>query len=520
MVFDGRRILIVGGGTAGWLTAGYLARMLGADRPGGIAVTLVESHDIGILGVGEGTFPTIRKTLSRIGIDEAELVRRCGATFKQGAKFVHWRHAPGAPGHDHYLHAFQETDDREGPELLPYWLLGLAGDANWDEVNTPQKRAADAHRAPKLPSHPDFVGPLNYAFHFDAVTLAVLLREQGIANGVTHVVDTVQEVLLGEDGAIAGVRGAESGVLTADLYIDCTGFRAELIGKALGQPWKSCRDVLFCDSAIAIQVPYERPDDPIASYTISTAQQAGWIWDIGLEARRGIGHVYSSAHSDAEEAERVLRAYVGPAGAALDTRSFRFDAGYREVNWVKNCVAVGLSSGFFEPLEATGIVFSEVAAGMIANLFPWAGDFETSARQFNAIMRRRYERALDFIKLHYCLSERRDSRFWLDNVDPASVPDSLKELLDRWRFRPPNEMDIDRNVDIFTESSWQYVLYGMGWKTDLSAKAGVFRFAEEAKAAFATIQRQGQFAVQQLPSNRELVRFAQRSGFGSGANAA
>lgn len=520
MVSDGRRILIVGGGTAGWLTAGYLARMLGADRPGGIAVTLVESRDIGILGVGEGTFPTIRKTLSRIGIDEAELVRRCGATFKQGAKFVHWRHAPGAPGHDHYLHAFQETDDREGPELLPYWLLGLAGDANWDEVNTPQKRAADAHRAPKLPSHPDFVGPLNYAFHFDAVTLAALLREQGVANGVTHLVDTVQEVLLGEDGAIAGVRGAESGVLTADLYIDCTGFRAELIGKALGQPWKSCRDVLFCDSAIAIQVPYERPDDPIASYTISTAQQAGWIWDIGLEARRGIGHVYSSAHSDAEAAERVLRAYVGPAGAALDTRSFRFDAGYREVNWVKNCVAVGLSSGFFEPLEATGIVFSEVAAGMIANLFPWAGDFETSARQFNAIMRRRYERALDFIKLHYCLSERRDSRFWIDNVDPASVTDSLKELLDRWRFRPPNEMDIDRNVDIFTESSWQYVLYGMGWKTDLSAKAGVFRFAEEAKAAFATIQRQGQFAVQQLPSNRELVRFAQRSGFGPGANAA
>ncbi len=520
MVLGRRQILVVGGGTAGWLTAGYLARMLGADLPDGIAITLVESHDIGILGVGEGTFPTIRKTLARIGVDEAELVRRCGATFKQGAKFVHWRHAPGAPGHDHYLHAFQETDDREGPELLPYWLLGVAGEANWDEVNTPQKRAADAHRAPKLPSHPDFVGPLNYAFHFDAVSLAALLREQGIANGVTHLVDTVREVLLGEDGAIAGVRCAEHGVLTADLYVDCTGFRAELIGKALGRPWKSCRDVLFCDSAIAIQVPYPQADDPIASYTISTAQQAGWIWDIGLEARRGIGHVYSSAHSDADEAERVLRAYVGPAGAALETRRFRFDAGYREVNWHKNCVAVGLSSGFFEPLEATGIVFSEVAAGMIANLFPWGGDFETSARQFNANLRRRYERTLDFIKLHYCLSERRDSEFWRDNVDPVSVPDSLEELLDRWRFRPPNEIDIDRNVDIFTESSWQYVLYGMGWKTDLSAKAGVFRFAEEAKAAFATIQRQGEFAVRQLPSNRELVRFAQRSGFGQGANAA
>lgn len=520
MVSECRRILVVGGGTAGWITAGYLARMLGADRPGGVAITLVESQDIGILGVGEGTFPTIRRTLARIGIDEAELVRRCGATFKQGAKFVHWRHAPGTPGHDHYLHAFQETDDREGPELLPYWLLGLAGDANWDEVNTPQKRAADAHRAPKLPSHPDYVGPLNYAFHFDAVSLAVLLREQGIANGVTHLVDTVEEVLLGEDGAIAGVRCAERGVLTADLYIDCTGFRAELIGKALGQPWKSCRDVLFCDGAVAIQVPYARPDDPIASYTISTAQQAGWIWDIGLEARRGIGHVYSSAHGDADEAERVLRDYIGPAGARLEARRFRFDAGYREVNWYKNCVAVGLSSGFFEPLEATGIVFSEIAAGVIANLFPWAGDFETSARQFNANMLRRYERTLDFIKLHYCLSERRDSQFWRDNVDPASVPDSLKELLDRWRFRPPNEMDVDRNVDIFTESSWQYVLYGMGWKTDLSAKAGVFRFEEDAKAAFAKIRQQAEFAIRQLPSNRALVRFAQRSGFGQGANAA
>ena len=520
MAANVRKVLVVGGGTAGWITAGYLARMLGADRPGGIEVTLVESQDIGILGVGEGTFPTIRKTLARIGIDEAELVRRCGATFKQGAKFVHWRHAPGTPGPDHYLHAFQETDERTGPELLPYWLLGVAGDANWDEVNTPQKAAADAFRAPKLPTHPDYVGPLNYAFHFDAVSLAELLREQGIANGVTHVVDTVQDVLLGEDGAIAGVRGAEHGMLTADLYIDCTGFRAELIGKALGQPWKSCRDVLFCDGAVAIQVPYQRPDDPIASYTISTAQASGWIWDIGLEKRRGIGHVYSSAHTDADEAERVLRGYIGPAAEALEARRFSFDAGYREVNWHKNCVAVGLSSGFFEPLEATGIVFSEVAAALIANLFPWAGDFDTSARQFNLNMRRRYERALDFIKLHYCLSERRDSPFWIDNVDAASMTDSLAELLDRWRHRPPNEMDIDPNVDIFTESSWQYVLYGMGWKTDLGARAGMFRFHDEAREAFARVRAQGEYAVRTLPSNRELVNHAHRGAFGPAGAAA
>jgi glycine/D-amino acid oxidase-like deaminating enzyme len=235
-----KRVMIVGGGTAGWLSAGYLAKRLGADLPGGVAITLVESKEIGILGVGEGTFPTIRKTLATIGVDEAEMVRRCGATFKQGAKFANWRHAPGTGGHDHYLHSFQRAEDRDGLDLLPYWLLGLAGDENWDEVSTPQKKAADAHRAPKLPTHPDYVAPLNYAFHFDAVTLAQLLRDQGIANGVTHLIDTVEEVLTGDDG-IAGVRTAANGVLTADLYIDCTGFRAELIGKALGSPYRTSR---------------------------------------------------------------------------------------------------------------------------------------------------------------------------------------------------------------------------------------------------------------------------------------
>ncbi|MDF0546652.1 tryptophan 7-halogenase, partial [Sphingobium sp. H39-3-25] len=390
----------------------------------------------------------------------------------------------------------------------------LGGSDNWDEVSGPQKKAADACRAPKLPSHPDYVGPLNYAYHFDAVALAELLSDKAIENGVDHMLDRVNEVLVGADGAIAGVRTVEHGLLEADLYIDCTGFRAELIGKALGMPYRSCRDVLFCDSAVAMQVPYATADDPIASCTISTAQDAGWIWDIGLEKRRGIGHVYSSAHMDDGAAEARLRAYVGPASEKLEFRKFRFDAGYRETNWHKNCVAIGLSSGFFEPLEATGIVFSEVAAALVANLFPWGGDFETAARQYNANMRKRYERALDFIKLHYCISERRDSPFWNDNVAQSSIPDSLLELLDRWRFRPPTEMDIDLQVDIFSEMSWQYVLYGMGWKTDLSGKAGVYRYHDDARRAFADARRQADFAISNLPSNRDLIREAHKGGFG------
>lgn len=515
-----KRILIVGGGTAGWLTAGYLARRLGADLPDAARITLVESRDIGILGVGEGTFPTIRRTLATIGIDEAELVRRCGATFKQGAKFVHWRHAPGEPGPDHYTHPFQLAESPNGLELLPYWLLGVGGTENWDEVCGPQKLAADADRAPKLPSHPDYVAPLNYAFHFDAVALAALLREKAVANGVRHLVDQVNEVVLAADGAIAGVRTDAHGMLDADLYVDCTGFRAELIGKALGVPWRSCRDTLFCDRAVAVQVPYAEAPAPIASYTLATAHDAGWTWDIGLDRRRGIGHVYSSAHMDDETAAAGLRAYVGPAGAALETRQFRFEAGYREVNWHRNCVAIGLSSGFFEPLEATGIVFSEVAAGMLANLFPWGGDDETAARQYNRNMLKRYERARDFIKLHYCISERRDTAFWRDNTDAASIPDSLLELLDRWRFRPPTELDIDPQVDIFTEASWQYVLYGMGWKTDLAPKAGLYRYRDDARAAFANVKRQAAYAIANLPSNRDLVEHARAAPFGPQGKAA
>jgi hypothetical protein len=307
----------------------------------------------------------------------------------------------------------------------------------------------------------------------------------------------------------------QHGELRADLFVDCTGFRAQLIGSALEVPYKSCRSVLFCDTAVTMQVPYSKPDSPIASYTISTAQEAGWTWDIGLDTRRGIGYVYSSAHTDDSRAEQILRNYVGSAAKNLTARKISFDAGYREINWKKNCVAIGLSSGFFEPLEATGIMFTEIAAVMLSNLFPWGGDLEIAARQFNERMRRRYENALDFIKLHYCITERRDSEFWRDNVATTSIPDRLHELLRRWRHRPPDSIDIDPNVDIFPETSWQYVLYGMGYKTDLRPKIGVFKYFNEAREAFAEIARQADFACHTLPTNRELLKAARTRNFGT-----
>jgi tryptophan 7-halogenase len=512
-----RSILIVGGGTAGWITAGYLARLLGANSPAGVRVCLVESAEIGTIGVGEGTFPTIRRTLLRMGIPESRLVRECGATFKQGIRFVDWRHDP-AERRSHYMHSFQSTQEASGLDLLPYWLLGVAGEhREWADANTPQKAVADASLAPKLITHSEFKGPLTYAYHVDAMKLANLLREIAIESGVRHVVDTIDAVNLQEDGAIRSVTSRQHGELSADLYIDCTGFRAQLIGQALRVPSKACGSVLSCDSALTMQVPYDRPEDPVASYTISTAHEAGWTWDIGLDTRRGVGYVYSSSHTDDDRAERILRDYVGKAAEGLSARKIAFNSQYRETSWHRNCVAIGLSGGFFEPLEATGIILIEVAAATLAKLFPWGGDVEVAARQFNALMRRRYERALCFIKAHYCISGRRDSAFWRDNADAAGIPDELQDLLARWRHRPPGEIDFDLNVDLFTEHSWQYVLYGMGFATDLSARARLYKFHEEAAQAFAEIRRQSEFACRTLPAHRELLRSARTREFGAAA---
>jgi tryptophan halogenase len=509
-----KQVVIVGGGTAGWLTAAYLARTLAASAPGGARITLIESAEIATLGVGEGTFPSLQRTLKRIGIDEAAFLRDSNASFKQGIRFDDWVEPPGERGPSSYFHPFQSAASPSGLNLLPYWLLGHAGPGiGWDEAASVQKAVVDAARGPKRITDASYSAPLNYAYHFDAMQFAAMLRKCAIELGVRHLTDTVDEVNLDETGAIGSLTTRAHGELAADLYIDCTGFRAQLIGQAMKSPFTSCQRWLFADRAMGMQVPYDRPDAQIASYTIAAAQDAGWIWDIGLPNRRGVGHVYSSAHMDDGRAEEVLRGYAKDAKGDLALRTFKFQAGYRERPWIKNCVAVGLSGGFFEPLEATGIVFIEVAAVMLANLFPWAGDFEVKAKQFNEIISHRYARAVDFLKMHYTLSRRRDTAFWRDNTDPDTMPERLGELLERWKHRPPESMDFDMNLETFAEASWQYVLYGMGFQTDIDAKAGVLTFHEEAKQRFAEIRAESQRAAAMLPDHRALISQVHQHGF-------
>ncbi|WAC74504.1 tryptophan 7-halogenase [Roseateles sp. SL47] len=505
-------ILIVGGGTAGWLTAAFLAQHLGTAH-GGVRITLVEASDIGIIGVGEGTFPSIRGTLSAIGISESRFLQACSATFKQGVQFNDWVRPPVAErgpeqrGSDHYFHPFSLPSQRPGaPELLPYWLMGDAGpDRAFAEAVTLQKAVVDARHGPKRAGDGDFQGALNYAYHFDAGRFAVLLAEQAQSLGVKRVIATVDQVALDEQGAIEAVHTREAGVLRAGLYVDCSGFHARLIGQALGSAFKPLKDVLFVDRALAMQVPYERPDAPIASCTMATAQHHGWIWDIGLQERRGIGHVYSSRHTDDESAERELRHYIGPAAQSLTPRKLTLNVGYRETQWVKNCVAVGLSGGFLEPLESSGIGLIETAAYLIAQLFPFDGDTEPVARHFNRFMSERYARIVDFIKMHYALTQRRDTRFWRDNADPSSMPDSLRDKLAMWRHRPPQRLDFITDVEMYLPASWQYVLYGMEYETRLEGARAGWRRSAEAQQEFRMIAQLGQHAVRDLPRHRELI---------------
>ena len=515
-----KRIVIVGGGTAGWLTAAYLSRNLpGAGRPHGWAITLVESPDIGAIGVGEGSFPTLRSTLATLGRSEAEFLRASHATFKQGVRFVDWAAGPTpGSGADDYFHPFNLPFGGDAPGLLPFWLDSASDPARpaYADAVTAQERVIRAGRGPKRAQDPDFDGPMNYAYHFDAVRLADFLRDVATSNGVDRIEATIAAVDRTEQGDIAAVRAADGGpVIAGDFFVDCSGFRALLIGDTLGARFKSVEDVLFNDRAIALQIPHERPDTPIAPYTLATAHEGGWIWDIGLIDRRGTGCVYSSRHMSDDEAEAVIRRYAGPAEKGLQTRRLQFRTGYREQQWIGNCMAIGLSAGFFEPLESTGIMLIEVAARMLAEMLNGPVDraaLEGAARNFNRQMPARFDAIVEFLKLHYAVSRRADTAYWRDNTDPASWPEGLRDKIAQWRRRLPSRFDFVVDHETFLPPSWAFILHGLGFGTQ--AGAGAFAASPQdgadARTAFDRVRQAGAQAVDALPDHRALLDHYQR----------
>lgn len=507
-----KKLVIVGGGSAGWLTAGVIAAEHRAKEGAGLSVTVLESPDVPAIGVGEGTWPTMRDTLRRIGVSETDFIRHCDASFKQGSKFERW--ASGRE-HDYYFHPFVLPQGYLETNLVAGWLKRHAATPFADLVSFQPHLCAHG-RAPKQMATPEYAAVANYAYHLDAGKFGVFLREHCVGKlGVRHVRDHMTGVTAGANGDIAAVVTREHGPLEGDLFVDCTGLNSWLLGGHFAVPFVPQQQVLFNDTALALQVPYPEEHSPIASHTISTAQSAGWIWDIGLPTRRGIGHVFSSAHTSVEAAERELLAYVERTGgkAMGAPRKLTFQPGYRREFWHRNCVAIGLSAGFIEPLEASALALVELSAGMLSDEMPATrAAMDIVARRFNDFFTYRWERVIDFLKLHYVLSRREDSDYWRDNRRADSIPGRLSELLELWRYQPPSRYDLHRVEEVFPSASYQYVLYGMGFKPE---PEGFTRRGDDADRADEYFREAAQLTRRMLgalPTNRDLIERVKQTG--------
>jgi tryptophan 7-halogenase len=477
-----KNVVILGGGTSGWMSACYIERILASFGVPDATVTLIESKDIGIIGVGEATLNDLKHTLQFLGIEERAFMINTHATFKNGIKFVNWRDDPAKLGRHHYYHPFEDTPTVRGMCLLDIWSC-LHAEHEWDldycYITGPSAFISDKLRSPKTPESPEYQGLFNYAYHLDTVLFGRYLRQVATRRGVRHVVDDVVGVESNERGLIAALKTREHGDIAGELFIDCSGFGGLLINKHYGAEFHGFGDALFNDRAVALRVPYESPDDPINPFTTSTAGSNGWIWDIPLSdqsveiggpqqwsddsahGRRGVGYVYSSQFISDEQAERELRQYVGARAEGIDARFLKMRIGHNRKLWEKNCVAIGLAGGFIEPLESTGIALVTQGLELLRLHFPTSDFPEPLAASYNAAMTRLYEHIREFIVLHYCTTRRDDTEYWRANRHNASIPERLKAQLEQWRYRAPSEFDNESGFDFFHHTSFHYILAGM-----------------------------------------------------------
>lgn len=492
------RVVIVGGGTAGWLAASLIATSRPA-KAAPLSVTLVEAPDVPIVGVGEGTWPTMRTTLATIGLDEAEFLSACDGAFKQASRFDGW--VDGSVD-DSYLHPFTTPPAVPTGELLAAWQASAA-DQPFASVMSAQAAVCNLHLAPRQRAMPGYQGATNYAYHFAAEKFAAMLAVHATQNlGVTHILDHVTGVEHAENGDIAALTTRSGTPVAGDLFIDCSGFKGLLIGEALDVEWIDRSGQVFNDRAIASQVPVP-PGSPIASQTIATAHEAGWIWDIGLPSRRGIGCVYASSFMDAEAAEKILRAHIArelPGAADVPFKHISFRTGHRARFWERNCISVGLAAGFIEPLEASAIVLIELSLRALTDNFPAdRAAMDIHAGRFNTLFRYRWDRIVEFLKLHYLLS-RRDEPYWRAHRAPEHIPPHLVELLTVWRDQPPSLADFPYVDEIFSAESHQYILYGMGFP----APAG-WPASDRAMSALAEMRQRARTLSAGLPTNRTYL---------------
>ena len=471
-------ITIVGGGTAGWMTAVYLAYQL----PNSTKITLIESENIGIIGVGEGSTPYLKSFFDSLNISEEEWMMATDATYKSGIRFDDWC---GDARYPSYFHPFFNEFDQRPAEMFFHnsglKRRGFDADANPDHYFT-AAYVADKFRKP-LPSSQTkkFV---DYAYHFDSVKLANFLQNKAVAKGVEHVVADVEKVIPDEHNQIRQVNTTCGRVLYADFFVDCTGFAGLLLQKAQGQDFESYQDWLFNDSAVAVQTPADA-NHKYKTQTRSKGLSCGWMWQIPLTTRWGNGYVYSSKYLGKEEAKNELLKELGiPAESDVKVRHLSMKVGKVKNHWYKNCVAIGLSQGFIEPLEATALMLVQFAIQNLTQVLQKGEYSENDVNHYNSEINRLFEGVRDYVSLHYILNTRTDSQYWIDAREKTRVSTRLQHLLAAWDEGKDFEQaltDIQQQL-VYLRPSWYCILSGMGRHPDAlqpTDKAGASSMAIE-----------------------------------------
>jgi len=512
-----KSVVIVGGGSAGWMTASYLKKAVP-----GIDVTLIESANIKTVGVGEATFSTIKLFFDFLGLDEKDWMPSCNATYKLAIKFNNWRQDGG-----HFYHPFQRYDVVDGFNMGEWWLKLKSHDEPFDYSCFTIPELCDSQRSPRFydgrvfddqvqecftDNHREKKNGLSdhkvqfpYAYHFDASMLAEYLKGYATRRGVLQVVDDVDAVKLTEDGSIDHVVTREHGAIHGDLFIDCTGFRGLLINQALAEPFISFSDSLLCDSAIALQVPRDIHTHGINPFTSATALSSGWVWDIPLYGGRvGTGYVYSSAFISKEDAEAEFRSHLGPAAEGVKANHIKMRIGRSRNSWVKNCVAIGLSSGFVEPLESTGIFFIQHGIEELVNHLPGATIDPETVRSYNRVVGECIDGVRDFLILHYRTTDRNDTEFWRATKQ-VKISEELAERLDLWKKRLPNAKNINNSYHGFEFYSYSVMLLGLNYRPEKGLPALDHVSEDNARHAFRSLREKSRRLVTTLPSQLEYL---------------
>lgn len=456
MVSDRKHFVVLGGGTAGWMAACLLAHHWPHHR-----ISVVESPDIGIIGVGEGSTPQLKAFFDTLGIAEAEWMPKCNATYKAGIRFFGWSERQGFESYFHPFHT--QIDLFTEPQFAFHTRARRTGRNVWahpDRFFLPASIAANG-RAPLAP--PNFPFAIGYGYHFDAVLVGKMLREHATSRlNVQHLEHTVTHVQLDKAGNVESLQTKDGAVISGDFFVDCSGFRGTIIQETLGEPFLPFAENLFNNAAVAM--PSLNDEGDIPSETRATALSTGWAWRIPLTNRVGNGYVYSSRYIDKDAAETELRAHLGMLDSEIEARHLKMNVGRVQRSWVRNCLAVGLSQGFIEPLEATALHIVQATVEGFIRAYENGGETESGATQFNRSLNERYDGIRDYIVAHYRMNQRSDTEYWRDNALNGNLSDNLKAIMTAW-YSGGDLNEVIQNLNIaqfYTSLSWHCLLAGYG----------------------------------------------------------